>query len=213
MRWWYEESGQTKGPVEDSELRSLVEQGTLNRNSRVIQEGASEWTTVAQEASLIASSPDAGTGTGTGTPGSGYVPRYTGASAAGGSDASGQQPQGGYGQGGYGQQPQGGYGQQPQGAYGQQPQGAYGAQPQGPYGPPAQGAYAGAVSDKEWLTALLLSIFLGGLGVDRFYLGYTGLGVAKLLTLGGCGIWSIIDIISIATNKMTDAEGRPLQKT
>lgn len=65
---------------------------------------------------------------------------------------------------------------------------------------------------KQWMTALLLSIFVGGLGVDRFYLGYTGLGVGKLLTLGGCGIWSIIDIISIATGKMKDANGNELQK-
>jgi TM2 domain-containing membrane protein YozV len=71
---------------------------------------------------------------------------------------------------------------------------------------------AGGVSDKEWTTALILSILLGGLGVDRFYLGYTGLGVAKLLTLGGCGVWAIIDIINIATGKMTDSEGRPLKR-
>lgn len=65
---------------------------------------------------------------------------------------------------------------------------------------------------KEWLTALLLSIFLGALGVDRFYLGYTVLGILKLVTLGGCGIWSIIDIIMIATNKLNDSDGNPLYK-
>ena len=65
---------------------------------------------------------------------------------------------------------------------------------------------------KEWLTALLLSIFLGSLGVDRFYLGYTGLGILKLVTLGGCGVWSLIDIIMIATNKMKDSNGNPVYK-
>ena len=43
-------------------------------------------------------------------------------------------------------------------------------------------------------------------------LGYTGLGVVKLLTLGGCGIWAIVDIILIATNKLPDAQGRPLKQ-
>lgn len=63
---------------------------------------------------------------------------------------------------------------------------------------------------REFLVALLLSIFLGGFGVDRFYMGYIGLGILKLVTLGGCGIWSLIDIILIATRKMKDADGNPL---
>jgi len=65
---------------------------------------------------------------------------------------------------------------------------------------------------RSWMVALLLSFFLGAFGADRFYLGYTGLGIAKLLTLGGCGIWSLIDLIMIAMNKLPDAEGRPLAK-
>ncbi|MDO9458218.1 NINE protein [Nocardioides sp.] len=68
----------------------------------------------------------------------------------------------------------------------------------------------GLFSTKEWMTTLLLSILLGGLGVDRFYLGYTGLGIAKLITLGGCGIWSIIDIVLVAMRKLPDSDGRPL---
>ena len=62
-------------------------------------------------------------------------------------------------------------------------------------------------SDKDWTTLLILSVLLGGLGVDRFYAGHIGLGVLKLLTVGGCGIWALIDIIMVATGKFTDADG------
>ena len=69
-----------------------------------------------------------------------------------------------------------------------------------------------ADDSKDWLTALLLSIFLGQLGVDRFYLGYIGLGVLKLLTGGGCGIWWLVDVIMIATDSLKDGKGRPLHR-
>jgi TM2 domain-containing membrane protein YozV len=75
--------------------------------------------------------------------------------------------------------------------------------------PQGQGGQTG---DKDFMVTLLLSIFLGGLGVDRFYLGYIGLGILKLITGGGCGIWYIIDIILIAMGKMKDAEGNDLKR-
>ncbi|MEO6325604.1 MAG: TM2 domain-containing protein [Thermoanaerobaculia bacterium] len=71
----------------------------------------------------------------------------------------------------------------------------------------------GPDTPKDWLIALLLSIFLGIFGVDRFYLGYTGLGLLKLFTGGGCGIWWLIDIILIATGSIKDSRGRALVKT
>lgn len=72
------------------------------------------------------------------------------------------------------------------------------------------GQIPGVFSDKSYVTALVLSFFVGILGVDRFYLGQTGLGVAKLLTAGGCGIWALVDFILIAIRKVDDAQGRPL---
>jgi TM2 domain-containing membrane protein YozV len=69
-----------------------------------------------------------------------------------------------------------------------------------------------AGQQRDWLVAVLLSLFVGGLGVDRFYLGYTGLGIAKLLTLGGCGIWALIDLILIIMGKLKDADGQDLKR-
>ncbi len=53
--------------------------------------------------------------------------------------------------------------------------------------------------DRRWIVALLFSILLGCLGVDRFYMGYIGTGILKLITFGGFGIWWLIDLILIAT--------------
>ncbi|MCE7957917.1 MAG: NINE protein [Acidobacteria bacterium ACB2] len=89
--------------------------------------------------------------------------------------------------------------------------------PPAPGVPPVPGAPmpapVGPDQPKDWLAALLLSVFLGGLGVDRFYLGHIGLGIAKLVTFGGCGIWWLIDVILIATGSVRYAPGRPLVRT
>lgn len=65
---------------------------------------------------------------------------------------------------------------------------------------------------KDWLTTLLLCLFLGGFGVHRFFTGHTGTGVAQLFTLGGCGIWALYDLIMIATGQFRDASGQLLLK-
>lgn len=66
-------------------------------------------------------------------------------------------------------------------------------------------------STKSWQVALLLSIFFGGLGVDRFYLGQIGLGVAKLVTGGGFGFWWLIDAVLIGLKKAKDSNGRTVR--
>ena len=60
---------------------------------------------------------------------------------------------------------------------------------------------------KSKVVALILSIFLGELGIDRFYLGYRGTGILKLITCGGFGIWWLIDLIMIATGKLKPKDG------
>jgi peptidoglycan/LPS O-acetylase OafA/YrhL len=69
---------------------------------------------------------------------------------------------------------------------------------------------ASGVQRYDWLTTLLLCFFLGGLGIHSFYTKKTGIGVAQLLTLGGCGIWALIDLIMIITEGFRDGNGNPL---
>ena len=108
--------------------------------------------------------------------------------------------------------PPGGYGAPPPGAFGAPPPPAM-AQANAPYGiDPVTGM---PYSDKQKMTAGLLQLFLGSFGVGRFYLGYTGLGIAQIavtwLTCGLGAVWPLIDGVMILTGKVPDAQGRPLR--
>ncbi len=69
---------------------------------------------------------------------------------------------------------------------------------------------ADQVSSRSRLVAALLCWFLGIFGVHRFYVGKTGTGIAMIFTLGGLGVWSIIDFILILVGSFRDAEGKLL---
>jgi RNA polymerase subunit RPABC4/transcription elongation factor Spt4 len=77
---------------------------------------------------------------------------------------------------------------------------------------PASGSPSKMDVSANWLTLLLLSIFLGELGVDRFYVGKVGTGILKLVTVGGCGIWWLIDLILILCEKFTDSNGNVVRR-
>ncbi|MDQ0146429.1 TM2 domain-containing protein [Pseudarthrobacter niigatensis] len=91
-------------------------------------------------------------------------------------------------------------------------QGQFPAGPQGEYqpGPHGNAFYSGGPG-KSFITTWILSLLLGTFGADRFYLGKTGSGVAKLLTAGGLGIWALVDLIMTLTGNTRDKEGRPLE--
>ncbi|MGI5349691.1 NINE protein [Streptomyces sp. CA-250714] len=119
---------------------------------------------------------------------------------------------------GYPQQPgQNPYNQPPgQPGYGypqQQPMaaapGQYTGDPNAPYG---YDPYGRPLSDKSKIVAGVLTLFIGSLGIGRFYTGHIGMGIAQLLTCGGLGIWSLVDgIIFLTSDSRTDAQGRILR--
>ncbi|GAB2880313.1 hypothetical protein GCM10027074_55710 [Streptomyces deserti] len=81
--------------------------------------------------------------------------------------------------------------------------------PEAPYGVDPQGR---PYSDKSKIVAGILQLFLGTLGIGRFYVGSVGVGIAQLFTCGGLGIWALIDgILFLTSNDRTDKQGRVLR--
>ena len=66
-------------------------------------------------------------------------------------------------------------------------------------------------SEKSFVAALILCLLLGGIGVHRFYVGKVGTGILMLLTLGGLGVWTLIDLIIIAVGSFKDSNGLPIK--
>lgn len=69
-----------------------------------------------------------------------------------------------------------------------------------------------STSEKRILPAFLLCFFLGVFGAHRFYAGKVGTGVLELLTLGGFGIWWLVDMILILTGSFRDGEGQTISE-
>lgn len=176
------EDGQTFGPVPKKELDSWFDEGRITAECQLLKDGSDQW----QWATDVY--PQLGGEVG-------------GGEAAGGGGFAGIDA----GSGGGGANPFDFAAKSNSGSGSFTPRGKSTASKS------SAGAAAGELSDKSKMVAGLLCLFLGAYGVGRFYLGYTGLGVAQLCTCGGCGIWSIIDCIQCFTGKMKDAKGRPLR--
>ena len=68
-------------------------------------------------------------------------------------------------------------------------------------------------STTDWLTLFLLTFFVGVLGVHRFYVGKIGTGFLRLLTLGGLGVWFLVDLILVVTGQFTNKDGEKIPRT
>ena len=68
------------------------------------------------------------------------------------------------------------------------------------------------VSEKSWIVPLVFCIFLGLIGFHRFYVGKGGTAILMLLTLGGFGIWTVVDLITIIIDSFTDDDGKIIKR-
>lgn len=66
-------------------------------------------------------------------------------------------------------------------------------------------------SEKSYIAMILLCFFLGSLGIHRFYAGKIGTGILMIITLGGLGIWTLIDFIMIIIGNFKDKEGMEIK--
>jgi TM2 domain-containing membrane protein YozV len=65
----------------------------------------------------------------------------------------------------------------------------------------------------DWLALFLLTFFVGVLGVHRFYVGKIGTGVLMLVTLGGLGVWFLVDLLLVVTGQFTNKDGQKIPRT